>query len=311
LLRQLSQTRQPETDAVRTRVLEDYGIAAAEMGLIDEARQARKEILSRVLGHVRANRGHGVSYNNVGVRRPSGAWKAASYYRVRHRIQYAQRLYRRALATVTRERFVNTAAGHLARKAACLNDEGVALVRCGLASRAVGVLERCAAIRETLDDERGVVVTLNNLSVALSEGGKFSGAAAVLNRARLIAVRNDLQRHRNITMLNLGLAYVRRGQIDDARVVFRRVMRFAQEAGDVDLCARAMFNCGSAALLRWYCAPAEAYAGRLDVLAAAHPDEELAADPDLLRAEVASRSRNRSMPRPDADCRWQRGLASI
>jgi GAF domain-containing protein len=270
-------------------VLEDFGIAAAEMGLIDEARQARKEILSRVVGHVRADRGHGVSGTSVRPQKLNGAWKAASYYRVRHRIQYAQRRYRRALATVTRERLANAATGNLARKAACLNDEGVALIRCAFASRAVGVLERCATLRETLDDERGVVVTLNNLSVALSEGGNFSGAAAVLNRARLIAARNGLHRHRNITMLNLGLAYVRRGQIDDARNVFRRVMRLAREAGDIDLCARAMFNCGSAALDHWYCAPAEGYARRLEELAAAHPGEELAVDPDLLRAEVASR----------------------
>jgi serine/threonine protein kinase/nitrogen-specific signal transduction histidine kinase/GAF domain-containing protein len=309
LLKRLSETRRPDTESARTRVLEDFGIAAAEMGLVDEAVQVRKEILSRVHAHVHAHRRSRSSDSTIGSQRLSGAWKAASYYRVRHRIHYAQGRYRRALATVTRERLANAAAGTLVRKAACLNDEGVALIRCGFASKAVGVLERCAALREALDDERGVVVTLNNLSVALSEGGKFSAAAAVLNRARLIAARNGLDRHRNMTMLNLGLAYVRRGQIEDAGNVFRRVMRLARSAGDVDLCARAMFNCGSAALDRWYCAPAEGYAQRLDEFVEAHPGEEVAVEPDLLRAEMASRRREWDRVRALLECLRAKGVS--
>ncbi|MHC4136974.1 MAG: ATP-binding protein [Planctomycetota bacterium] len=91
-------------------------------------------------------------------------------------------------------------------------------------------------------------------------------------------------------MLRLGLAYVKRGQIKDARKVFRRAMRFGREDGDVDVCARAMFNCARAAIDMWHAVPAEAYAEKLHQLMESNQECPREANADLLKAELALRT---------------------
>jgi signal transduction histidine kinase/tetratricopeptide (TPR) repeat protein/type II secretory pathway predicted ATPase ExeA len=273
--------------------LEDYGLAAAEIGFVDEAVRIRKKLLRRITPTLVLDRVVS-TLRRTGL--PSTATCArivrdvASYSRVRHRIHMSRRQYRRALGVSKRERALSRASRNLVREAACLNDQGVALVRSGALPEAVGAFERCAGLREALDDERGLVIALNNLAGALSGVGRFGSAAAVLNRARIVATRNGLYRHRNLSMLRLGLAYVKRGQLSDARKVFRRAMRFGKEDGDVDVRARAMFNCARAAIDIWHAAPAEAYAKELRRLVESDPECPREINADLLQAELALRA---------------------
>jgi signal transduction histidine kinase/tetratricopeptide (TPR) repeat protein len=274
-------------------LLEDYGLAAAEIGLADEAVRIRKDllrritpslVLSRTISTLRATRRPSICACARTVR------DVASYCRVRHRIHMSTQRYRSALGVSKRERALNRAGRNQVREAACLNDQGVALLRSGAVPEAVGAFERCAGLREALDDERGLVIALNNLAGALSGVGRFGSAAAVLNRARIIATRNGLYRYRNLSMVSLGLAYVKRGQIKDARKVFRRAMRFGKEDGDVDVYARAMFNCARAAIDIWHAAPAEAYAEELRRLVGSTPGCPREINVDLLKAELALRA---------------------
>jgi len=274
-------------------LFEDYGRSAAEIGLIEEAVRIRKKLLRRITPSLVLRRAISVLRDPrllAAGTRARAVRDVASYCRVRHRIHMSRQQYRRALGVSKRERALNRASRNLVREASCLNDEGVALVRSGGLPGAVGAFERCAALREALDDERGLVIALNNLAGALSGVGRFGGAAAVLNRARIIATRNGLSRYRNLSMLGLGLAYVKRGQIKDARKVFRRAMRFGEEDGDIDVCARAMFNCARAAIDMWHVVPAEAYAAKLQQLIESNQGCPREINSDLLKAELALRT---------------------
>ena len=291
LLKPLASSTHPIATIARAKLLEDYGLAAAGLGDIDEAVRVRRLLRRRACEWIRLARRQRDGTTDARDR-GRACRRSMEYLRVKYRVHMARGHRVRARAVCRQERAFARSVGNLMREAACLNHEGIALLRMREAAASIDVFERCASLQERLDDERGLVLALLNLSGALSLLGRIGSAAGVLNRARVIATRNELPRYRNRTLLNLGNAYGKRGQWSDARNVFRRVLRLCREEGDVDLWARAAHNSALAALASWNVNVAHGYALKHKNLIAANPGCAPDIDADLLAAEIAYRGRD-------------------
>ncbi len=143
--------------------------------------------------------------------------------RVRFRLLVRQQCYARAALCARREAALSSLSGDQSRRAASLNNAGVALIGARQARHSVRILSECVAMREGLDDERGLVVSLNNLSVAQADAQLPSQAIGTLQRVRMISLRNGLDRHYALSLLNLAYAYYGTGQLNDARDALRRL----------------------------------------------------------------------------------------
>jgi len=258
LLKALVESDRDAPMRARAALLEDYALVTIEQGAPDEAQEARRSLARHIRPWLRVN------HDRKTWRRHQ--WRMdrpAHFYRVSYAMSFFLGRYGHALVCCRKERALQKLQGNRMRESQALNNEGAVLIRRGEFERAVAILGKCAARKEELDDECGLVVVLNNLSIALSGAGRISAAAGVLNRAKVVAARNGLSRHRNLSMLNLGLAYVRTGQIREARRTFRRVARLSLREGDSDARIRALYNCGRSALDSWCIPVVRGYIARL------------------------------------------------
>jgi len=293
ILEVLSATPLPCARTVAVALAEDHALAAAEVGGLETVLRLRRHMLARIRRWLpfirRRDRDRSVESMRTRMR---ASRRAARYHRVRCRVHMLKGRHHRALSACRRERLLDRATGNLLREAACLNNEGILLIQANARTTPVTFLERCVRLRERLDDERGLVLALNNLAAALSVVGSLGAAAAALNRARVVATRNGLWRLRNSALVNLAIAYGRRGQLRDAQRVLRQARRIGRDEGDVDAHAKALFNNGHVAADAWNPTVGEGFAKRLDALrnSAAESPADLAGD--LVRAELAYRSRD-------------------
>ncbi|MEE8105738.1 MAG: ATP-binding protein [Planctomycetota bacterium] len=253
----VSRSVRSDLSRIPSRVLEEFGTLAADMGDLDDAKRALRAILERLAAWSKAAN---VPSLRELLRAPvtvAGpvARTLARYYRVRARVQETRSRFGLAAKCSRRERRLHSLQRNRAEEAACLNNEAIALIRGGRFHDAAGVLTTCVRLREGLEDERGLVAALNNLAFAYSEAAQLSDAASALNRARVVATRNGLLRHRNTSMLHLGSTYMQSGRLRDARRVFSRLAKMCVDHDDAR--ARALLNSALLALDGWHLTIAE------------------------------------------------------
>ncbi len=293
ILDTLSASRLAFVPAVALALAEDRALAAAEAGDVAVLKAVMRWMFRRVRRSAPLVRRGGIKGPGATIRpRLRACRQLARYQRVRGRAHLVNGRIDRALVACRKERLLDRVHGNTLREASCLNNEGILLVRAGAGPASVAVLERSVRIRERLDDESGLGIALVNLAAALSSIGNIGDAASVLNRARMVAARNGLDRLRNVSLLNLAIAYNRSGQLRDAHRVLRQARRTTRGDGDAEACARAFFNSGWLAADVWNVLAAERCAYELDRIHLASGTRESDASGDVVRAELAYRSRD-------------------
>ncbi|MFX1317858.1 MAG: tetratricopeptide repeat protein [Promethearchaeota archaeon] len=130
------------------------------------------------------------------------------------------------------------------RKAALLNQAGIAYWYKGKFDTALNYHLRSLEIKQKLNDKRGVARSFNNLGLVYWSKGDIDQALAFYHRA--LKVNEELVDRRNIgvTLTNLGNCYIRIGELDKALVYHQRSLKIKEELGNKHDIALSLLNLG-------------------------------------------------------------------
>ncbi len=130
------------------------------------------------------------------------------------------------------------------RKAALLNQTGIAYWYKGKYDTALDHHQKSLAIKQALNDKRGVARSLNNLGLVYWSKGDIDQALTFYHRA--LEVNEELVDRRNIgvTLTNLGNCYVRIGELDKALDYQQRSLKIKEELGNKHDIALSLLNLG-------------------------------------------------------------------
>ena len=239
-------------------VLEDYAIVSAELGNVRTARLIATRLLKRARQGARTHR-EGESLGECGV---PGSSNWIRVWRIKHRVRSVRGLHKSAARAALRETRA-CGAGWLLRRAASLNNVGVAAMEVGVPQEAVARFNESIELRTRIDDERGMLVTHTNLALALLDTGNRSLALSVLARARLLARHNGLQMQEHIALLNMATALATHGRIREARRHLWYIMSCCKGQPHGHTYSRAVYNYAKCAIETWHCSAAERWIGEL------------------------------------------------
>jgi tetratricopeptide (TPR) repeat protein len=155
-----------------------------------------------------------------------GAWYGLAILHEEERPREAVEAYRHAAEAFR-------AAGELESQAHALNDEGVVHLRLGDLSKAKERLEEALAIREKLNETKGILHALNNLVRVEHQEGRYVEAARLNERAFALQEKLGDRKGAASSCANVGVAYANLGDIERALAYQRRAVESFLALGDL------------------------------------------------------------------------------
>ncbi|UCF80917.1 MAG: tetratricopeptide repeat protein [Acidobacteriota bacterium] len=183
----------------------------------------------------------GIQYfeRRVAHRPSGGAWYGLAILHEKRRPLEAVEAYRQAAEAFR-------AAGELDSQAHALNDEGIVHLRLGDLSKAKERFEEALAIREGLEESKGILHVLNNLVRIEHQRGRYVEAIRLNERTLALQEKLGDRKDAALSCANVGVAYTNLGDLERALAYQRRAVESFRALGELPNAASTLNMMGMA-----------------------------------------------------------------